>query len=56
MASVACYAVKKAHRIAQAKGAHDKLIQAAHRVQADARRSRRAGAKRRRLADEMDAG
>jgi hypothetical protein len=44
---------KKAARLAKAKGAHDTLIAAAHRAQADALEIE-AGAKRR-LADEYDA-
>lgn len=53
MASVAYDAAKKAARLAAAKGAHDALIAAAHRAQADALEIE-AGAKRR-LADEYDA-
>lgn len=53
MASVAYDAAKKAARFAKAKGAHDTLIAAAHRAQADALEIE-AGAKRR-LADEYDA-
>lgn len=53
MASVAYDAAKKAARFATAKGAHDALIAAAHRAQADALEIE-AGAKRR-LADEYDA-
>lgn len=52
MASVAYDAAKKAARLAKAKGAHDTLIAAAHRAQADALEIE-AGAKRR-LADEYD--
>jgi hypothetical protein len=47
-------AAKKAHRLAQAKGAHDALIQAVYRMKADALEIE-SGAKRRRLADEYDA-
>jgi hypothetical protein len=46
-------AAKRGARVAQAKGAHDSLIAAAHRLQADALEIE-AGAKRR-LADEYDA-
>lgn len=53
MASVAYDAAKKAARLSKAKGAHDTLIAAAHRAQADALEIE-AGAKRR-LADEYDA-
>lgn len=53
MASVAYDAAKKAARLSKAKGAHDALIAAAHRAQADALEIE-AGAKRR-LADEYDA-
>jgi hypothetical protein len=53
MASVAYDAAKRGARVAQAKGAHDSLIAAAHRLQADALEIE-AGAKRR-LADEYDA-
>lgn len=52
-ASVAYDAAKKATRLAKAKGAHDELIAAGHRVQADALEIE-ARAKRR-LADEYDA-
>lgn len=52
-ASVAYDASKKAARMMQAKGAHDELIAAAHRAQADALEIE-ASAKRR-LADEYDA-
>ncbi len=52
-ASVAYDAAKKATRLARAKGAHDELIAAGHRVQADALEIE-ARAKRR-LADEYDA-
>lgn len=52
MASVAYDAAKKAARFAKAKGAHDTLIAAANRAQADALEIE-AGAKRR-LADEYD--
>lgn len=52
-ASVAYDASKKAARMMQAKGAHDELIAAAHRAQADALEIE-ANAKRR-LADEYDA-
>ena len=53
LASVAYDAAKKAARLHKAKGAHDELIAAAHRAQADALEIE-AGAKRR-LADEYDA-
>lgn len=53
MASLAYDAAKRAARIQKAKGAHDELIAAAHRAQADALEIE-AGAKRR-LADEYDA-
>lgn len=53
MAGVVYDAAKKAARLAKAKGAHDALIAAAHRAQADALEIE-AGAKRR-LADEYDA-
>jgi hypothetical protein len=53
MASVAYDAAKKAARLSKAKGAHDALIAAAHRAQADALEIE-AQAKRR-LADEYDA-
>lgn len=53
IASVVYDAAKKAARLAKAKGAHDALIAAAHRAQADALEIE-AGAKRR-LADEYDA-
>lgn len=53
MAGVVYDAAKKAARLAKAKGAHDTLIAAAHRAQADALEIE-AGAKRR-LADEYDA-
>lgn len=53
MASVAYDAAKKAARLSKAKGAHDALIAAAHRAQADALEIE-AKAKRR-LADEYDA-
>lgn len=53
MASIAYDAAKKAARFAKAKGAHDTLIAATHRAQADALEIE-AGAKRR-LADEYDA-
>ena len=53
MASVAYDAAKRAARMEKAKGAHDALIAAAHRAQADALEIE-AGAKRR-LADEYDA-
>ena len=53
MASVIYDTAKKAARLAKAKGAHDALIAAAHRAQADALEIE-AGAKRR-LADEYDA-
>lgn len=53
MASVVYDAAKKAARLSKAKGAHDALIAAAHRAQADALEIE-AGAKRR-LADEYDA-
>ena len=52
-ASIVYDAAKKAARMAKAKGAHDQLIAAAHRAQADALEIE-AGAKRR-LADEYDA-
>lgn len=52
-ASVVYDAAKKAARLAKAKGAHDSLISAAHRAQADALEIE-AQAKRR-LADEYDA-
>ncbi|NEJ95261.1 hypothetical protein G7039_09085 [Rhizobium leguminosarum] len=52
-ASLAYDAAKKAARFAKAKGAHDQLIAAAHRAQADALEIE-ATAKRR-LADEYDA-
>jgi hypothetical protein len=52
-ANVAYTAAKMAARLAKAKGAHDALIAAAHRAQADALEIE-AGAKRR-LADEYDA-
>jgi len=52
VASLAYDLAKKAARLAQAKGAHDSLIAAAHRVQADALMIE-ARAKRR-LADEYD--
>lgn len=53
MASVAYDAAKKAARLGKAKQAHDELIAAAYRAQADALEIE-AGAKRR-LADEYDA-
>lgn len=53
MAGVAYDAAKKAARLSRAKGAHDALIAAAHRAQADALEIE-AKAKRR-LADEYDA-
>lgn len=53
LASLAYDAAKRAARVAQAKGAHDALVAAAHRAQADALEIE-AGAKRR-LADEYDA-
>jgi hypothetical protein len=53
LASVAYDLAKKAARLAKAKGAHDDLVAAAHRMQADALEIE-AGAKRR-LADEYDA-
>lgn len=53
MASVAYDAAKKAVRLAKAKGAHDELIAAGHRVQADALEIEAAA--KRRLADEYDA-
>lgn len=53
MAGVIYDAAKKSARLAKAKGAHDELIAAAHRAQADALEIE-AGAKRR-LADEYDA-
>lgn len=53
LASIAYDTAKKTARIARAKGAHDTLIAAAHRAQADALEIE-AGAKRR-LADEYDA-
>lgn len=53
IAGVAYDAAKIAARLAKAKGAHDQLIGAAHRAQADALEIE-AGAKRR-LADEYDA-
>lgn len=53
LASVAYDAAKITARLAKAKGAHDTLIAAAHRAQADALEIE-AGAKRR-LADEYDA-
>lgn len=53
MAGMAYTAAKSAARLAKAKGAHDALIAAAHRAQADALEIE-AGAKRR-LADEYDA-
>lgn len=53
MANVAYDAAKLAARFAKAKGAHDELIAAAYRMQADALEIE-AGAKRR-LADEYDA-
>lgn len=53
MAAVAYDVAKLTARIAKAKGAHDALIAAAHRAQADALEIE-AGAKRR-LADEYDA-
>lgn len=53
MAGVAYDAAKKAARLSKAKGAHDALIAAAHRAQADALEIE-AKAKRR-LADEYDA-
>ncbi len=53
MASVAYDAAKKAARLGHAKQAHDELIAAAYRAQADALEIE-AGAKRR-LADEYDA-
>lgn len=53
LASIAYDAAKKAARLAKAKGAHDALIAAAHRAQADAL-DIEAQAKRR-LADEYDA-
>lgn len=53
MASMAYDMAKKTARLAKAKGAHDTLIAAAHRAQADALEIE-AGAKRR-LADEYDA-
>jgi hypothetical protein len=53
MAGIAYDAAKKAARLHEAKGAHDALIAAAHRAQADALEIE-AGAKRR-LADEYDA-
>ncbi|MEM1345631.1 MAG: hypothetical protein AAGI34_13775 [Pseudomonadota bacterium] len=53
LASVAYDAAKKAARLQKAKGAHDELIAAAHRAQADALEIE-ATAKRR-LADEYDA-
>lgn len=53
MASVAYDAAKKSARIMKMRGAHDELIAAAHRAQADALEIE-AGAKRR-LADEYDA-
>lgn len=53
LADVAYTAAKAAARLAKAKGAHDTLIAAAHRAQADALEIE-AGAKRR-LADEYDA-
>jgi len=52
-ASIAYDAAKRAARLAKAKGAHDELIAAAHRAQADALEIE-AMAKRR-LADEYDA-
>lgn len=53
MASIAYDVAKKTARLSKAKGAHDALIAAAHRAQADALEIE-AGAKRR-LADEYDA-
>ena len=53
LASVAYDAAKSAARFAKAKGAHDSLLAAVHRAQADALEIE-AGAKRR-LADEYDA-
>ncbi|MFH5773603.1 hypothetical protein ACHFJ0_05075 [Paracoccus sp. NGMCC 1.201697] len=53
MASVVYDAAKKAARMAQAKGAHDALIAAAHRAQADALLIESEA--KRRLADEYDA-
>jgi hypothetical protein len=53
LASIAYDASKKAARLAEAKGAHDGLVAAAHRAQADALEIE-AQAKRR-LADEYDA-
>lgn len=52
-ASVVYDAAKKAARMAKAKGAHDTLIAAAHRAQADALEIEAAA--KRRLADEYDA-
>lgn len=53
MASLAYDVAKKAGRMAQAKGAHDTLIAAAHRAQADALLIESQA--KRRLADEYDA-
>ena len=53
MAAFAYDAAKRAARLAQAKGAHDKLIAAAHRAQADALLIESQA--KRRLADEYDA-
>lgn len=53
MANLAYDAAKRAARLSKAKGAHDTLIAAAHRAQADALEIEAAA--KRRLADEYDA-